>query len=104
VLEKSNSMEDLGGINWKLFVSLLIAWLITALALLRGVEIIGKISWFTDKRLYNCLTYVVLIGSVPYIIVVILFCRGITLDGAEIGMRFYLTEPDFSHIFRLEVC
>lgn len=43
-------------------------------------------------------------GSVPYLIIVVLFFRGITLDGAEKGIKFYLSEPDFSHVFKLEVC
>ncbi|KAI6216564.1 Transporter [Aphelenchoides fujianensis] len=76
---KSGTMEEIGGINWRLFCSLFVAWTITAVVLLRGVKIMGRIAWFT--------------GSVPYFIVIILFVRGITLEGAEVGLRFYLTEP-----------
>jgi hypothetical protein len=50
ILEKSSSMDELGGINWKLFISLAIAWLITAVVLLRGVEIMGRIAWFTGNH------------------------------------------------------
>lgn len=37
-------------------------------------------------------------ATVPYVIIVILFIRGITLEGAKIGLDYYLLHPDFSVI------
>lgn len=36
ILEKTGSMDVLGGVNWKVLVALAIAWLITALVLVKG--------------------------------------------------------------------
>lgn len=58
ILEKSNSMDDLGGINWKLFISLAIAWLITAVVLLKGVETMGRITPITDQLARCCRIYI----------------------------------------------
>lgn len=39
-----------------------------------------------------------------YIIIGILFVRAVTLDGADLGIKYYLLEPDFSRILKIEVC
>jgi SNF family Na+-dependent transporter len=53
--------------------------------LCKGVKIIGKLSYIT--------------ATVPYIFCLFLFLRSITLEGAMIGMDFYLFKPDFSIVF-----
>ncbi|KAL3097667.1 hypothetical protein niasHT_020340 [Heterodera trifolii] len=85
VLEKAPTMDSFGGLNLKMVIALGFAWLITVLVLIRGVEVMGKIAWLT--------------GTTPYIIIVILFIRAVTLDGAKIGLDFYLLKPDVSAIF-----
>jgi hypothetical protein len=57
--------------------------------LVKGVEVMGKIAWFT--------------GTVPYLIIVVLFVRGVTLDGARVGLDYYLLKPRLSVIFQAEV-
>ncbi|KAI6229062.1 Snf-9 [Aphelenchoides fujianensis] len=84
VLERAPNLDDLGGLNWKLVISYFLAWLITAVSLCKGVKIIGRLSYFT--------------ATVPYVIVLILFIRGITLPGSDVGMDFYLLKPDFSRV------
>uniref|UniRef100_A0A183C9Y5 Transporter n=1 Tax=Globodera pallida TaxID=36090 RepID=A0A183C9Y5_GLOPA len=86
VLEKTQTMDSFGGLNMKMVIALGLAWLITVLVLIRGVEVMGKIAWLT--------------GTTPYIIIVILFVRAVTLDGAEIGLDYYLLKPDVSAIFK----
>uniref|UniRef100_A0A914BYH2 Uncharacterized protein n=1 Tax=Acrobeloides nanus TaxID=290746 RepID=A0A914BYH2_9BILA len=61
VLEKTATMEEIGGINWKLCIALAIAWLITALVLVKGVAMIGRAAVIT--------------ATVPYVIITILFIR-----------------------------
>ncbi|KAI6208220.1 Snf-9 [Aphelenchoides besseyi] len=85
VLERAPTLEGFGGVNIKLVIAYFIAWLITATSLCKGVKIIGRLSYIT--------------ATVPYVIVLILFIRGITLPGSDIGMDFYLLKPDFSRVF-----
>ncbi|VDK55808.1 unnamed protein product [Anisakis simplex] len=87
VLERNDDMYDLGGMNWKMVVSLALVWIITALCLSKGVKYIGRISFFT--------------ATCPYIIIAILFVRGVTLDGAKQGIDYYLLNPDFSYLGRI---
>ncbi|KAL7076769.1 hypothetical protein ACQ4LE_003942, partial [Meloidogyne hapla] len=84
VLEKTSKLNEFGGINLKVALALAIAWLLTGLVLVKGVKMMGKISYFT--------------ATIPYVIIVILFIRGITLDGASIGLDYYIFHPDFSVI------
>ena len=76
-------MDDIGGFNWKIVICYFMAWTITALTLRKGVNMIGKLAYFT------C--------TVPYIIIAILFVRSVTLEGAGIGMNYFLLDPDMSY-------
>ena len=83
VLEISSGMEEAGGLNWKLTLCLLLAWGIVLLCLIRGIQSLGKIVYFT--------------ALFPYLMLTILLIRGATLPGASKGIEFYLT-PDFTRL------
>uniref|UniRef100_A0A915E5U1 Sodium-and chloride-dependent glycine transporter 2 n=1 Tax=Ditylenchus dipsaci TaxID=166011 RepID=A0A915E5U1_9BILA len=87
VLERAPSIDSFGGLNPKLVLTYFLAWSITALVLFKGVKLIGKVAYFT--------------ATVPYIIIAVLFVRGVTLDGAVNGLNFYLLKPDFSTVWNL---
>ncbi|TKR92718.1 hypothetical protein L596_007315 [Steinernema carpocapsae] len=84
ILLKSDSMNDFGGLNIKVMIALAVAWILTALCLIKGVKMIGRISLFT--------------ATVPYVIICILFVRSVTLEGAQVGLDYYLFKPNFSKI------
>ncbi|RWS24554.1 Sodium- and chloride-dependent glycine transporter 2-like protein, partial [Leptotrombidium deliense] len=71
VLEKSKGIEEIGGLNWKLVAVLFISWLIVIASLIKGIQTSGKVVYFT--------------ATFPYVILVILFFRGVTLEGAFEG-------------------
>lgn len=82
-------MDELGGLNYKVAGCLAVAWILTALVLLKGVKMMGKIAPYS--------------ATIPYIIIVLLFIRGITLDGAKIGLDYYLLKPNISVIYNANV-
>ncbi len=72
---------QLGGINGVIVLANVVVWIFIFLILRKGLSIVGKVVWFT------------VLG--PWIILVILTIRGLTLPGAIMGISYYLT-PDFN--------
>lgn len=83
----STGLDNMGPVRWELALCLLLAWIIVTLSLLRGVKTSGKVVYFT--------------AIFPYIVLVVLLIRGVTLEGYYTGILFYikpnltkLSEPD----------
>ncbi|XP_037799618.1 sodium- and chloride-dependent betaine transporter-like [Penaeus monodon] len=83
------SWDDMGGLRWELVGCLALAWVIVGACLAKGIKSSGKVVYFT--------------ALFPYVILAILFVRGITLDGAMKGIDFYFLQPDFSRLKEVEV-
>ena len=75
-LEEDTSWENMGGLRWQLVLCLAAAWTIVCLCLIKGVQSSGKVVYFT--------------ALFPYLVLVILLIRGVTLDGAYDGIIFYV--------------
>ncbi|XP_063374943.1 sodium- and chloride-dependent glycine transporter 1-like [Cydia amplana] len=88
VLGLSSGIEEIGHIRLGMAACLFAAWLIVFLCLCKGVQSSGKVVYFT--------------ALFPYVVLVILFFRGVTLPGAWTGIQFYLT-PDFSRLANAQV-
>ncbi len=88
ILKKSSGIEEDGGIVWQLVVSLLVAWLIVFAMVLKGIEVSGKLVYFTS--------------IFPYVVLLILGIRGWLLPGAAEGIRFYIY-PDLSRLSDIKV-
>ncbi|ESP00506.1 hypothetical protein LOTGIDRAFT_53058, partial [Lottia gigantea] len=84
----SEDIGDLGPIRWQLLLCYLLAWIFVCATLSRGVKSSGKVVYFT--------------ATFPYIILVILFIRGILLEGAYDGIMFYIT-PDLDRLASADV-
>ncbi|XP_065190518.1 sodium-dependent neutral amino acid transporter B(0)AT1-like [Sycon ciliatum] len=87
-LEISGSINDAGSVNWKLCLILLLAWTVVFCAMAKGIKAQGKIVYFTT--LY------------PYVILLILFFRGVFLEGAGHGIK-YLFQPDWDKLYDPDV-
>ncbi|GFO44128.1 hypothetical protein PoB_007063300 [Plakobranchus ocellatus] len=83
VLNLSSGLSDVGSLRWYLATSLLAAWVITFLCLLKGIKTTGKVVYFTVLF--------------PYAVLLILFVRGVTLDSARKGIEFYI-KPKFDKL------
>ncbi|XP_017086424.1 sodium- and chloride-dependent glycine transporter 1 isoform X1 [Drosophila eugracilis] len=88
VLKISSGISEIGGMVWQQLVSLLITWIIIYLCLIRGIKSVGKVVYFTVPF--------------PYVLLFILFVRGVTLPGAWTGIKFYLY-PEWVRLLDLKV-
>ncbi|XP_067040112.1 sodium- and chloride-dependent GABA transporter 1-like [Acropora muricata] len=88
-LQISTSIEDGGiGMNWKLAGCLVFAWVITYLCVVKGIKSSGKVVYFT--------------ATFPYVILIILFFRGVTLEGAGNGIKAFFN-PDWKLLANADI-
>ncbi|GFN86748.1 transporter [Plakobranchus ocellatus] len=83
ILQISDGIYDLGSLRWQIVICLFLTWTLTFVSLSRGTKSMGKVVYFT--------------ALFPYVVLTILFIRGVTLEGCEKGIIYYLT-PDFSKL------
>ncbi|XP_048729154.2 sodium- and chloride-dependent glycine transporter 1-like isoform X2 [Ostrea edulis] len=88
VLGKTSSLNEIGSVQPYLALTLLAAWLIVYLTLLKGIQSLGKVVYFT--------------AIFPYVMLIILMFRGVTLPGAADGIIYYL-KPDFQKLLEPRV-
>ncbi|RZF36574.1 hypothetical protein LSTR_LSTR010685 [Laodelphax striatellus] len=74
---KSDGLDRLGPIKWSLALCVLAVFLLVYFSLWKGVRSTGKAVWVT--------------ALAPYVVLVILLFRGISLPGASEGIKYYLT-------------
>ncbi|XP_053741259.1 sodium- and chloride-dependent GABA transporter 2-like [Synchiropus splendidus] len=83
VLRISSGIDHIGSLNWDLVLCLATAWVMCYFCIWKGVKSTGKVVYFT--------------ATFPYVMLVILLIRGITLPGAMAGIHFYLY-PDLARL------
>ncbi|XP_022248607.1 sodium-dependent proline transporter-like [Limulus polyphemus] len=88
VLDMTDGIENIGTIKWDLAVCLLVSWIIVFLSLMKGVKSSGKVVYFT--------------ATFPYIILIILLVRGVTLPGAVTGIKYFFV-PEWEKLLDIKV-
>ncbi|KAM9830674.1 sodium- and chloride-dependent creatine transporter 1 isoform X2 [Syngnathus typhle] len=88
VLNISSGLDDPGQINWELLLCLMAVWLLIYFCVWKGVKSTGKIVYFT--------------ATFPYVVLIILLVRGVTLPGAYDGIMYYI-KPDWSKLEEAQV-
>uniref|UniRef100_A0A8C4SNE1 Transporter n=1 Tax=Erpetoichthys calabaricus TaxID=27687 RepID=A0A8C4SNE1_ERPCA len=79
----SRGIDEVGSLQWELTLCLFLVWVICYFCVWKGIKITGKVVYFT--------------ATFPYVMIVILLVRGLTLPGAANGIIFYLY-PDISRL------
>ncbi|KAL8582810.1 hypothetical protein ACOMHN_066826 [Nucella lapillus] len=75
-VDEAESMSNLGGISLKMILTLGLAWLLIFFCLMKGIKSSGKVVYFT--------------ATFPYVILIVLLVRGVTLEGHMEGIEFYI--------------
>ncbi|KAI1899701.1 hypothetical protein AGOR_G00064480 [Albula goreensis] len=76
VLQLSSRVGDLSPVNWKLAMYLLVVWVVCYFCVWKGVKSTGKVVYLT--------------ATFPYVMLLVLLIRGVTLPGAAEGIIYYL--------------
>ncbi|CAB1336005.1 unnamed protein product, partial [Coregonus sp. 'balchen'] len=88
VLNISQGLDYPGSINWELLLCLAAVWVMVYFCVWKGVKSTGKIVYFT--------------ATFPYVVLIILLVRGVTLPGAYDGIMYYI-KPDWSKLGEAQV-
>ncbi|KXJ72615.1 hypothetical protein RP20_CCG017552 [Aedes albopictus] len=90
VLKEKDSIDDgIGAPDWKLTLWLLLAWVVIFLVLVRGVKSSGKVAYF--------------LAIFPYVVLIIILVRALTLDGAVDGVIFFI-KPQWDELLNPKRC
>ncbi|KAI4871868.1 hypothetical protein NFI96_003790 [Prochilodus magdalenae] len=76
VLSISDGIEKVGPVKWDLALCLLAVWVICFFCIWKGVKSTGKVVYIT--------------ATFPFVMLIVLLVRGVTLPGAAEGIKFYL--------------
>lgn len=87
-VHKSDGIADLGSIKPSLALCTLAVFVLVYFALWKGVKSTGKVVWVT--------------AIAPYVVLFFLLIRGVTLEGADQGIKYYLT-PQWDKLFERKV-
>lgn len=81
VLQRTESIGELGGLNFPIFLALIVVWVFIYFCVWQGTQSVGKVVLFTVP--------------LPVILLAALLIRAVTLDGFLDGWALYLT-PDWT--------
>lgn len=88
LLEKTDGIEEAGGLRWELFGCLVAAWVIVYSSIFKGIKSSGKVVYFT--------------AIFPYFILFSLLINNVQLPGAKNGILYFVT-PHWSKLFEVKV-
>jgi SNF family Na+-dependent transporter len=81
-------MEEFGWPDWEKLLILIFAYIVVYFCIWKGVKSTGKVVYVT--------------AIFPYIVLVIMLIRGVTLEGSIEGIKFFLI-PKWADLLKPEV-
>ncbi|ESO94020.1 hypothetical protein LOTGIDRAFT_52211, partial [Lottia gigantea] len=87
-LHEAENFSNIGGISLKLIFILAISWILLFFCLKKGVKTSGKVVYF--------------MATFPYVILISLFIRGLSLEGHMEGIKFYII-PEWERLLDVDV-
>lgn len=106
VLAISGGIEQVGSIRWDVLLCLIAMWVICYFCIWKGVRSTGKVCPNLQKCVYGIFItttsvfypqVVYFTATFPYVMLIILLIRGLSLPGALQGVVYYLL-PDMSRL------
>nr|XP_019941978.1 PREDICTED: sodium- and chloride-dependent neutral and basic amino acid transporter B(0+)-like [Paralichthys olivaceus] len=89
-LQRSSGLDETGPVVWHLALCLLLSSIFVAVVLCKGIKSSGKVVYFT--------------ATLPYVVILILLIRGVTLEGAGEGISYYIgSQSNFTKLMEPEV-
>ncbi|XP_061585128.1 sodium- and chloride-dependent GABA transporter ine isoform X2 [Cololabis saira] len=88
LLEKTNGIEEVGGLRWELFGCLFATWTVIYLCIFKGVKSTGKVVYFT--------------ALFPYVVLFAMLINNVQLPGAKNGVLYFVT-PVWSKLLEVKV-
>ncbi|XP_076821268.1 sodium- and chloride-dependent betaine transporter-like [Clavelina lepadiformis] len=88
VLRISNGLSEIGRLNGELVLYLTFIWILGYFAIFKGIKWSAKVIYVT--------------ATLPLILIIIVMARGVTLEGASVGIYYYL-KPNMTQLENPEV-
>ncbi|XP_039271548.2 sodium- and chloride-dependent GABA transporter 2-like [Styela clava] len=88
ILGMTDEIENLGEMKYDLLICHAVIWILAYFAVWKGIQWTSKIVYFTV--------------SLPFAMLIVVFVRGVTLDGAQDGIDLYLS-PNITKLTDVEV-
>ncbi|XP_076823831.1 sodium- and chloride-dependent betaine transporter-like [Clavelina lepadiformis] len=88
ILGVSRGLHDIGGLQGDLALYLAVIWILGYLAIFQGIKLSAKVVYVT--------------ATLPVVLIIIVTIRGATLEGASLGIDYYL-RPELSKLQNPEV-
>lgn len=86
--EETDLSNGIGLPEWRLTICLFVSWLVTFLVCAKGVQTSGKASYF--------------LAIFPYVILIALLIRAVTLSGSEMGILYFI-RPQWEKLLNAKV-
>ncbi|KAJ8961072.1 hypothetical protein NQ314_006002 [Rhamnusium bicolor] len=88
VLQIGSGIEDTYILRWELVACLICAWVLIYFAIWKSIKSSAKVRYFT--------------ATFPFVIIIILLIKSLTLEGADMGMRYFF-KPKFELLLEAKV-